>query len=305
MTPPPTRTRVSIGLSAAAFAIVALVITWLRKSPDLAGPDMVMDEHFRIPRPPRDIAYHQTATLVTIAWTGTLAVIGLAIVIKDSITRRSPLPLFIMLSMIAVAVPEVFVDVLGGVYFVDGPHLKIFSIMGRDMGLFVFSGWTAFGFVPYVMFRILERNPATRKLWLTVALVGLGELVFEELMLLGGSYHYYGNQPLVLVHLLPWWWIPCNTIGCFFGAALAYRFRDSLQGWRGLAMFVITPTAMFAVYALIAMPSFIAVNAPYPFLITQLLGLATIALGVAVFAMIVLLVLNRRPFDPDSRETNR
>jgi hypothetical protein len=289
-------------LLAVAFAIAVLATTWLHKSPAVGSRDMLIDEHFGIPRPPRDMPYHQTATLVTIAWTGLLAIVGLVIVIRDSITRRSPLPLFIMLSMIAVAIPEVFVDVLGGVYFVDGPHLQVFTIMGRDMGLFVFSGWTAFGFVPYVMFRVLERNPPTRILWLLVALVGLGELVFEELMLLGGCYHYYGNQPLVVVHQLPWWWIPCNTIGCFFGAALAYRLRESLQGWRGLAMLVITPAAMLGVYAFIAMPSFIAVNAAYSWPVTQLLGMMTIVLGVAVFALIVSLVLNRSPFALDDSE---
>jgi predicted ferric reductase len=67
-------------------------------------------------------------------------------------------------------------------------------------------------------------------------------------------------------------------------------------------MFVITPTAMLAVYAFIAMPSFIAVNAAYSWLVTQLLGMMTIVLGVAVLALIVSLVLNRSPFALDDKE---
>jgi hypothetical protein len=62
-------------------------------------------------------------------------------------------------------------------------------------------------------------------------------------------------------------------------------------------MIVITPISVMGVYGFIAMPSFIAVNGTYPWLLTQVLGLMTIALGVVVFAVILHVVLERRPFD--------
>ncbi len=62
-------------------------------------------------------------------------------------------------------------------------------------------------------------------------------------------------------------------------------------------MIVITPISVMGVYGFIAMPSFIAVNGAYPWLPTQVLGLMTIALGVVVFAVILHVVLGRRPFE--------
>jgi hypothetical protein len=122
------------------------------------------------------------------------------------------------------------------------------------------------------------------------------EIGSEEGLLARGAYAYFGNQPLVLLSHLPWWFVACNMIGCFLAAALAFRYRDTLTGWRGIFMIVITPVSVLISYATIGIPSFIAVNRTYPWLYTQTLGLATIAMGVAAAAIILWLVLHRRPF---------
>ena len=105
------------------------------------------------------------------------------------------------------------------------------------------------------------------------------------------------DLPLVLLNILPWWWIPCNSVGAILCASVAYRYRDLLRGWRALAMFVISPICLMGVYGFIAMPSFIVVNGDYPWLPTQLAGLATIGLGIVVFMAILHMVLQRNPLD--------
>ncbi len=62
-----------------------------------------------------------------------------------------------------------------------------------------------------------------------------------------GLYLYYANQPLILLTRFPWWWSPVNAGGLFLPAALTYRFNGSLQGWRSLAVLVLTPSAYQAV----------------------------------------------------------
>jgi hypothetical protein len=93
---------------------------------------MRIDPVFRLPAPPRNTPYHPTADLVTtvLATATGLTAVGLAI--RDYFKTKSLLPLVVMISSIAIAVPEVFVDVLGGVYMVDGPHRHVFTILERD-----------------------------------------------------------------------------------------------------------------------------------------------------------------------------
>ena len=96
---------------------------------------------------------------------------------------------------------------------------------------------------------------------------------------MGGMYVYYGNQPLIVLWKLPWWWVPCNAAACSSPRPSPTGCGIQLRGWRGLAMFVITPASMGGVYGFIALPSWIVVNADYPWWVTQLGGLATLAMG--------------------------
>lgn len=287
----------NIAIGCIAFVAVALLITWLRGGPVVGSRDMLMDPNFRIPAPPHGMEWWANGTWIAIAIAGTADLVLIILGIRDYRRTGSLIPLFIGFGAMAYVVPEVFVDVLGGVYMVDGPHLHIFTIVGRDMGLFIFVGWMSYGLVPYAMYRVLLTNPKTRTLWLMLLIAGVSNVVNEEMLLLFKAYHYYGNQPLVLINMLPWWWIPCNSVGALLAASVAYRYRHLLRGWRAAAMLVISPITLLGVYGAVAMPGFIAVNGDYPWLVTQVLGLATLALGVLVFMAVLHLVLQRHPFD--------
>lgn len=195
--------------------------------------------------------------------------------------------------------PEVMVDVMGAVWYPLSENDHAFTILGRQMGWFIVAGWFGFGSLfTYVSYKVFEMRLSTKAIWLAFGAACIGATVFEEILQnLGGMYLYYGNQPLIVLSKLPWWWTPCNAGGVFLAAALAYRLRDSLRGWRGLAMLAITPASMGGVYGFIALPSFIAVNGDYNWWVTQILGLTTIALGLMLVAGIIRIVLNRDPFD--------
>jgi hypothetical protein len=105
-----------------------------------------------------------------------------------------------------------------------------------------------------------------------------------------------------VVAQLPLWWTPCNVIGCaLLPAAFAYRYQHILTGWRASVMVIVVPACVAGAYAFIAMPAWIVVNADYPWLPTEIGGLATWALGIGLIAVILNVFMGYQPFDPDSR----
>lgn len=284
----------SILIGFGAFTVIALLLTAWRSSPSVE-----FDDHFRLPLMP-DVPYETVPHVVCTVVMTFFGLIGVVQGIRGGWSTRSVLPVMIALSTALICIPEVFFDIMGAVYFPVSdtePFGHAFTLMGRDMPVWIVAGWFGYGMFALFIYDAIAKRPSTKSLWKLLAVAGLSSAVFEEALLAAGVYHYYGNQPLVLFHLYPWWWLPANSIGVFLAAALAYRLRHGLQGWRSLWMVVITPMAVATVYGAVALPSWIAVNSDYPWLPTQLLGLSTIALGIAAFAMLLKYILGREPFD--------
>lgn len=284
-----------IGLIAAAVIAVMMLLTSRHEAPDLN----IDQGAFQLPTPPRDAAYSARNTMISIIWLTVVGFIGFGLAIRDSLKNGNVLPLFVTMSAPMIVFPEVYVDLTGAVFFPVSPDDHAFTILGRRMGWFIVAGWFGFGSLfMYTSYKIFEQRLSTKAVWLAFLAAGVGAVVFEEILQnMGGMYLYYGNQPLIVLWKLPWWWIPCNAGGVFLAAAIAYRLRNELRGWRGVAMFAITPASMGGVYGAIALPSWIVVNGQYNWWITQLGGLATIALGIGCVALIIKLVLGRDPFD--------
>ena len=174
-----------------------------------------------------------------------------------------------------------------------------FTILGQRMGWFIVAEWFGYGSLfTYLTYKVLEARLSTKKLWMALGGACLGATVFEEILQnMGGMYVYYGYQPLIVLTKLPWWWTPCNAGRCFLAASLAYRLRHELRGWRGIALFALTPASMGGVYGFIALPAWIATNGNYNWWITQIGGLAAIAMGLVLVTLIMKIVLDSDPFD--------
>jgi hypothetical protein len=282
-----------------AAIATAVVVVMLLLTARHDRPEVTFDGPLNLPTPPLDAAYSGRNTVISIIWLGAVALLGFGLAIRDYRRARVALPLFVTLSAPMIIFPEVFVDVMGAVWYPVGAHDHAFTILGRHMGWFIVAGWFGFGSLfMYTSFKVFQLRLSTRAIWLAFFGACLGATVFEEILQnMGGMYVYYGNQPLIVLWKLPWWWTPCNATGVFLAAAIAYRLRDQLRGWRGLAMFAITPAAMGAAYGFIALPSWIVLNGDYSWWITQIGGLASIALGLVAVALIIRLVLDRDPFD--------
>ncbi|WP_322083349.1 hypothetical protein [Burkholderia sp. BCC1972] len=280
---------VGVGL---AFVVLSLVLTALQPH-HVVG----IDPTFGLPSLPRGVPFQRTNHLIATVAMGVFGLVGVAYGLCDLVRARTVLPLMIAISGVFVDFPEVFVDIMGAAYYPWAPDVVAYKIFGREMPFFIVAGWFGYGAFTYLIFRIIASNPTTRSLWLTWFGAALSGVIFEEILLAMGVWHYYGNQPLVLIRLHPWWWTPCNSVGVFLAAAFAWRFRDTLQGWKALAMAFITPMSVAGIYAFIAMPAWIVANANYGWLVTQLGGLLTFGLGFVAFYLVLRLVLRRDPFE--------
>lgn len=274
---------------------IMLIASWLHGRPETGSVDMNLDNEFGMPSPPHSTPYMSTNNIIAIVFMVAVGLIGVGLGIREKLKSGSWLPLMIALSGAMITFPEVFFDVMGGVYFPFDEANHAYTILGRTMPWWIIAGWFGYGAFNFFTYKVLEANPRTKVLWGMLGAAAVGDVVFEEILLSLGVYHYYGNQPLVVVSLLPWWWIPCNSVGVFLAASIAYRYRERLRGWKSIGMLVITPASVGAVYGFIALPSWIAVNGDYSWLTTQLLGLATIVLGIAVYMFILESVLGRPP----------
>lgn len=297
--------RLHLGVLAALLAFIAadLLITYFRGHPSNV-PAVVLDPNTGVPPVPsnEDFPYDRTNNVVAIVLLGTLGLVGLVISAREWFKNRNLMPLMLSLGTVIVVVPEVFVDVIGMVYYPTDAVDNAFTLFGRQMGWFILAGWFGAGFFAAAMLKVLKTRPTAKQVWMLMLVTGISYTIFEELLVgFGGIYHYYGNQPMWWSSL-PLWWTPCNAIGCaLLPAAFAFRYQHLLQGWRAAAMLVVVPASVAGTYAFIGMPSWIVVNGDYPWLVTELAGLTTWALGIGLIAIIMNLFLGYRPFDMQHR----
>lgn len=287
-------------LAAILFVVVALLITRFGSN---RLSESEIDEHFGLPMKPSYEPYLVTNNVIaTIAMT-IIGMAGLVMGIVYFRRTRDLGPTMLALSAPLVVFTEVFLDIMGGVYFPWSDSELFghaFTLMGREMPWWIVAGWFGYAALGAFEYVTMAKRPTTKYLWISLGVLIVLAIVFEEVLLSMGVYHYYGNHPLVLGAELPWWWEACNPLGVTLAAALTYRFRSYFRGIRTLLLLPMMPMTMAVAYGAAALPGWIALNGNnYPWLVTQLLGFASIALGFAHFCLILRLVLNRRPFDFD------
>lgn len=288
----------------ASLTAVALIGSYFHELPKRGSMDFNIDSAFDLPRPPTDLPYNKTSNIICMI---SMTAIGLSAVLlgaRDALRSRTLLPLFLPLSGAMIAFPETFIDVLGCIYYPWTDQNATLHILGREMPPWI-PIWFGYGSLMQINLQLLTNKTSTRTLWYFLGLMMVSDLIVEEILLPMGVYHYFGNQPLVVINKFPWWWMAPNSIGVFLATALAYRYRSYLVGWKVLAVLFLTPMSVGGVYGFICFPVWVAINGDYGWLVTQLLGLLTMALGFLTFAITLEMVLGKNPFDLDSKDGSR
>lgn len=251
-----------------------------------------------LPSLPLDVPYNASGTLYINIVMAVMGAAALIWSIREYMKTKSFIPLAMVIGSVLICITEVFVDIMGCVYYPTSDTDIAFTIMGRQMGWFIVFGWSGYGAVfTNIFYKVFDKKLGAKAIWLTIAAAAAVEILLEEIMTALNIYVYYGNQPLVLIQNLPWWWIPCNVGGVFLTACIAYYYKEHLTGAKAWVMSLVVPCAMGASYALIALPAWIVVNGDYSSVITQSAGLLTVAFGIAAFAVEMDLFLKIKPFD--------
>ncbi|MCZ0911465.1 hypothetical protein O0V02_03230 [Gordonia amicalis] len=283
--------------AATLFVVVSLIIT---KQDNNRLSETSMDDHFDLPMKPLYEPYLVGNNVIATILMTLLGLSGVAMGVAFYRRTRDIVPLMLAISAPLVVFTEVFLDIMGAVYFPwsDTEFLgHAFTLMGRQMPWWIVAAWFGYAALGAFEYATLAKKPPTKHIWFAFGGLVVAAIIFEEILLSMGLYHYYGNHPLVLVRELPWWWEACNPLGVTLAVALGYRLRSYFTGVRALLLLPIMPITMAAAYGFAALPGWIAVNSDYPWLPTQLLGFASIALGFAHFYLILRVILNRDPFD--------
>lgn len=267
-----------------------------------------IDPVFGLPVPPVNFggggpALFSASAVATGTWLfSALFLIALLWGLRESIRAKSAIPICLALSGIPCVLAELNLDVMSAVVYANNDNSTIFSLMGRNMGWYVIAGWAGYGgLFSLVAYKTFSRHELPNKfMWVGLLLVCAGQTCLEEIIgRVNGIYYYYGNQPLAPFSQFPWWIILPTSGGVCLLAALAYRFNASLRGWKAVGLIVIAPFTFCGFMGFTSLPAWIAVNSKLPWLMTQSLGLMTVAAGFFAFGLVMKLILQRDPLQFD------
>lgn len=261
----------------------------------------ITDSAYQTPIPPNDLfPQNPEHVFISTAIMAAIAIIFLLIAFRDSRKFRSTVPIGMVMGAAACVVPESVDNYLGGVFWSQSHQASdiMFVLMGREFDWYVAIMWWAFGAIlGYLLYAALLRNISTKKLWFCLGLSGIADIVVEELLLgYGGIYTYYGNQPLVLVHHFPCWWLFVNVAALFLSVSIAYRFRDWFNGWRSVLILFLMPFCYIGAFSFCGMPAIFAINGMFSPFVIQLLGVITCLVAIIHTAGVMKIVLGRNPF---------
>ena len=260
-----------------------------------------MNSVYHTPIPPNDL-FPQNPEHVMVSTTvmAIIAIIFLFISIYDSRKFHSTVPVGMVMGAMTCVIPESVDNYLGGCFWSQSHRAGdiMFVLMGREFDWYVAIMWWAFGAIlGYLLYAALLRGISTRKLWICLALSGIADIVLEEILLgYGGIYTYFGNQPLVLIHHFPWWWLFVNVSALFLSVSIAYRFRDWFNGWHSILLLFLMPFCYIGGFSLCGMPAIFAINGMFSPAVIQILGIATCIVSVINTSGIMKIVLGRNPF---------
>jgi hypothetical protein len=234
-----------------------------------------------IPQPPIEMLVDKTAELYITGFLAVIAVCGVLYSLVHWSRSGRPVVLLLFLAGGAMMVFEPMVDTVGGCWFAANSYVA-FEAYGRPMPVWLcLAYFFYFGIASATIWMSLRRGMTRMQIWMAFCLAMLGDLVFESVLLVFDPYVYYGHQPLLLGNGFAAWWMPVNALIPVVLGAVVYRFDEHFRGWRSLLIVPVGLTTSAAANASIGWPSWLVVNTPLPWTLTQMGGLLTFILAFA------------------------
>jgi hypothetical protein len=190
---------------------------------------------------------------------------------------------------------EPFLDVATGAYHPNIGQDTVFSFMGRGIPVWVVICYAIYyGGIGALNLVAFNKGLTRRAVWLWFLVPIFADVLVEEVMLHWDLYHYYGNQPLVLIKF-PLYQPAGNSAGVLLGVTALFFLQPYLkQGWRWFAAAaVVMPLAGVMGFCAVCLPGFYAVHSTWPQWAVQLCGIATYGLaGLVVHAVALAVSVN-------------
>ncbi|MEU8569797.1 hypothetical protein AB0C51_15810 [Streptomyces pathocidini] len=166
--------------------------------------------------------------------------------VRDWVKRRRTQLVFIICSAAVTVYGEAHWDVLIGVQqSTSADALIVYSSFGRDITLWVLLAYMAWvGTMGYLAFAAIERRWSAGRLWKLYAGMLAFDLVAEILIVRGGVYSYYGNQPFRIFGIPFAWPIVYTTTFMILGFVTHQFFAHFPGIWRLLYLPVVPSTAL-------------------------------------------------------------
>ena len=259
-----------------------------------------MDALTRLPIPPVDMqvtALNQTSNAWLAGISIAMLLLALLFGVKDLRQTRSPMFIFLLIGGALDGLVEPIVDIVGGCWHPVIGQQTLFEIMGRPMPYWLPLVYAAFyGILAAVVYRCVRDGMSRRAMWTLFLICLTLEPIAEGGMLHWDTYTYYGNQPLWIAALPPLWWIPAN-IAAISATGIAAIFAERSLGAAkaSLLMLMGSPLIDAGMTSFVGFPAMVAVNSPFPNWLTQLCGVASVAIGLYALALMVRLMAKDSP----------
>ena len=200
---------------------------------------------------------------------------------------------------------ETFVNVVGGCWHPALGQEIVFKFMGRPIPVWIVVTYIGyFGGQGALLYALFQRGATTRLIYLCYFVPMFLDALWEIFVLPTGLWIYGGPQPLMLIGLLPVWWIACNSLGVIVGAALCALCAPYLKGYRLLVIPLLIPMGDMIAYAAVGLPSFIAINTEgLPNWVVQGAGVMTFFLAFLVIRFVSLVIATDSPLRNGARLT--
>jgi hypothetical protein len=247
-----------------------------------------------VPQPPTHLSVPHTADVFFTIFSFLPVPTVLALAIRELTHRRGPLLLYCLIGGALCCLFEPIVDVLGLCFLKQHGGIGTYTILGRTMPLYIIPVYCWYvGGMAYLFYRLYERGITTRMVFGLWALGAVANIFDETPGLLLHVYTYYGHQPLNIWGL-PLWWIAVNPLMPMVAAALIYKLRPHLTGWKLLVVIALLPMADGIANGAAAWPIWIALNQTDVSYVWTYLG-AVATIGLAGLSTWIVAVMVARP----------
>jgi len=241
-----------------------------------------------MPRPPLETLANQTVSLVLLVVLAVLVATAVLFAARAVRRENNWLPLLLIAGGSLAIVWEPVVDILGACWHPAIGQWTLFTAFDRPMPVWLGLAYPwYFGAQTALIWYALSRGKLRPvMLWPWWVAMIVSDIVLETVGLHFDGWIYYGQQPLVFLKF-PLWWAATNSVGVLLAAVVTWKIEAYLRGPRTLLALLIPIATYAAANGAVAVPAFVAINAPVSPLVTQLCGVLCFVLSAVVVNLLV------------------